>query len=690
MNIEPRRTRMTALFVGCALAIFSTAAGAGGLMPEEAHLLDLLDAKRASSDIRRLSQAVHTPSGLGTGTIVAGSVEERIQAEDITRMMRHIGLDVRLESFPVRAYRYGPVRLSVNGTPIAAVALHSSMGTWGSRDSVEFARGNEAGGHRLRASLIDAKEGYAADYRLAGDVRGKVVLVHREQRDWPEAQITEAAAHGALAILFYDYPNSGEQLEGLRQDSIWSHDQIPALSITRKAAQALARELSTRPVEVLLENQSSVADGQSQNVIGVIHGSQYPDEWVIVGAHYDRWFEGAGDNTSGVAAVLELARAFAASGVRPRRSLMFVATGSEEAGLEDAERDWLAGSHALVSGHPEIFRSTALAFNVDLLGWTSPSATLMSTPDIAAFQQQTLQDLGFDTTIKIATSMTSAIDAWNYGVVGGAAMNHLWRATFTGPDAYFSIYHTQLDTYHAAHFDNLPMDLRLLALSLRRAAMATRLPIALTAVADYVGPLLAADAARVPNVDFSAAQSALADFRHAAAAVEQTKVPADAERINRRLMAVRHELIPWLYISNGDFEQAVRTSEYALRVATLDKTIEALRHDNRDAAREALAGLYEGRQCLRLSPRVYAEEVGFWTGERGWSSQFQQRPMPPGPAFTRACAALGDAHADLTQIADSFASARSEAAQSVVQAIALMTTKLHAATLQLGWASAPK
>ena len=79
---------------------------------------------------------------------------------------------------------------------------------------------------------IDAGNGYAADYARIGDVRGKAVLVRRELRDWPPPQITEAASRGAAAVIFYDHPSSGEQVDALRQDSMWGHEQLPTVAVS--------------------------------------------------------------------------------------------------------------------------------------------------------------------------------------------------------------------------------------------------------------------------------------------------------------------------------------------------------------------------------------------------------------------------------------------------------------------------
>lgn len=79
------------------------------------------------------------------------------------------------------------------------------------------------------------------------------------------------------------------------------------------------------------------------NVLGVIPGKN-TQEYVIVGAHYDhigmdpmlsgdRIYNGADDNASGVSAVLQIARAFLATGVQPERNVIFAFWDGEEKGL---------------------------------------------------------------------------------------------------------------------------------------------------------------------------------------------------------------------------------------------------------------------------------------------------------------------------------------------------------------------
>jgi len=676
-----RAGALPTVLLGVAFAILGRAPpAAAAVTPEEQRVLDALDAGRTMADMRLIEvSSGDVAQGVGTGSVVAGSPEEAALSEWIAQRFRELGLATRIETFPVRAYRYTVPRLLIDGQPLEAIALHATGAVNGRRDGVPFALGNEAGGTRLRAALVDAGDGYESDYARIGDVRGKAVLVRRESRDWPPLQITEAAEHGAAAILFYDHPSAGDHVDALRQDSLWAHEQLPAVAISLASGRALREKLAKAPVEVSLESSVEIHDGHSQNVVGMLEGSEAPDQWVMTSAHYDRWFRGGLDNVSGTAALLEVARAVTQSGLRPRRSLMFVAVGAEEAGLADPERDWLAGSYAFLLAHPDVFRHAALVFNVDGIGWSAKEARIYSTSDIETAQRQVLEDLGIAQAVSQQPFTFSAVDAWNYGVLGGAATNHL----FSMDQDYFPIYHTQEDVVLPERFTNLGRDLRLLALSLARAATAPRQTPALTALADYVGGRFAADAARLPGVSFEGLNAALADFREAAAAAEAGRIDGlQGDDADRLLMAVRHELVPWLYASDGDFTQAARTGEYANRAVALEKAVERAHANDRPGALQALAVLYEGRQCARLSAKAYEFERSFWAGEGGWASRFGHRAPPPLPAFDAACRALGG-NGDVPAIVAGLESARAEALQAAGNAVVLVTAKLRAAALEL-------
>ncbi len=110
-----------------------------------------------------------------------------------------------------------------------------------------------------------------------------------------------------------------------------------------------AQSRSFKPVELKGEGLSARYAVKSEvitshNVVARLEGSKQPDQTLVYSAHWDHIgvgkpdangdtiFNGALDNASGTAALLELARGFAA-GPRPQRSVVFLAVTAEEKGL---------------------------------------------------------------------------------------------------------------------------------------------------------------------------------------------------------------------------------------------------------------------------------------------------------------------------------------------------------------------
>lgn len=95
----------------------------------------------------------------------------------------------------------------------------------------------------------------------------------------------------------------------------------------------------------------------AHNVIATMKGSQYPDEWVIRGNHHDAWVNGAADPISGVAALLEEAKALgqlAKTGWKPLRTLVYCAWDAEEPGL--------MGSTEWVEDHAKELQQKAVVY----------------------------------------------------------------------------------------------------------------------------------------------------------------------------------------------------------------------------------------------------------------------------------------------------------------------------------------
>lgn len=93
------------------------------------------------------------------------------------------------------------------------------------------------------------------------------------------------------------------------------------------------------------------------NVIAVLKGSEFPDEWVIRGNHHDAWVFGAADPTSGMVAEMEEARVIGEmvkQGYKLRRTLVYCAW--------DGEEPALLGSTEWVEHHREELQKKAVAY----------------------------------------------------------------------------------------------------------------------------------------------------------------------------------------------------------------------------------------------------------------------------------------------------------------------------------------
>src|SRR5262245_19549154 len=135
------------------------------------------------------------------------------------------------------------------------------------------------------------------------------------------------------------------------------------------------------------------ADGKgTRNVLAVLPGTHasLKNEYVLIGAHYDHigitaggedtLNNGADDNASGTAVVLEIARALAAQKERPARSILFAWWSGEEKGL--------LGSKWFVD-HPTVnLRNVVACLNLDMVGRNAEDAIDIegtgSSPDLKA------------------------------------------------------------------------------------------------------------------------------------------------------------------------------------------------------------------------------------------------------------------------------------------------------------------
>ena len=207
------------------------------------------------------------------------------------------------------------------------------------------------------------------------DVKGKIVLMFKQVPNWKlndsnwnsSLRYREKIAFekGALAILFVSKPNDANPQKpiGSVMDGEGNYiENFPMLQIDIEVANELLKnspytlkelqtEIDSRKSPKSLDlkidaeldiNAKYEKDRNTMNIVGMLEGEE--DDYIIVGAHLDHvgsqadeiYFPGANDNASGSSAVLEIARAFVNSKIKPKRSIVFILFSNEESGLNGA------------------------------------------------------------------------------------------------------------------------------------------------------------------------------------------------------------------------------------------------------------------------------------------------------------------------------------------------------------------
>jgi Zn-dependent M28 family amino/carboxypeptidase len=160
----------------------------------------------------------------------------------------------------------------------------------------------------------------------------------------------------------------------------------PVLELHRRALDGRPLESGVQ-VTIRLEPRV-LARWSAPNLIGVIEGRdrELKQEYVAISAHVDGLgirpdaadsiLNGADDNASGLAALLEIARAFRDPGARPRRSILLLVPSGEEPGLWGSEH-WVR--------HPTVPLGRVVAeLNMDLIGRNWADSVIVSGPELSS------------------------------------------------------------------------------------------------------------------------------------------------------------------------------------------------------------------------------------------------------------------------------------------------------------------
>jgi hypothetical protein len=198
----------------------------------------------------------------------------------------------------------------------------------------------------MTAKVVDAGEGAEEDFaRLGAKSKGAIAVVRSKEMKTADDLFAEymrngtifAAAKkaGAVAVLLQSTRPRGllyRHPVGLGRELA----PLPAAMVSREHAARLLRLAEQGDVTVRFAVANTTGPAyEAQNVVAEIRGSEKPEEVVLLGAHLDSWDLGTGANDNGVnvALVIDVLRGIKELGLKPKRTIRFVAFNAEELGM---------------------------------------------------------------------------------------------------------------------------------------------------------------------------------------------------------------------------------------------------------------------------------------------------------------------------------------------------------------------
>jgi Zn-dependent M28 family amino/carboxypeptidase len=331
--------------------------------------------------------------------------------------------------------------------------------------------------------VIDVGDGKEADFQKAGDVAGKIVLVHTVvPKTWADLFAEYANAPPVIDLAVKARAKAVAFMATRDHDILYRHtnsgageiDRLPMVIVAREDGERMARLLAAGNLvwaDLSIPNQLG-GPIKTANVIGEIRGSEKPDEFVILGAHLDSWELGTGalDNGCNAALVVDALRAIKASGIVPRRTIRFVLFSGEEEGL--------LGSRAYAFGHrPELDKAAGVIIYDSGTGKTT-SFSLGGRKDVLLTAKQLIAPLAQFDVKQLTTDMEWGTDHFDFMLEG--------VPTFVADQEeanYLENYHAVSDTYDKVDFAQLK----------KHVAEAAVLSLELANLPEKIGPRLTHD-----------------------------------------------------------------------------------------------------------------------------------------------------------------------------------------------------
>ena len=428
---------------------------------------------------------------------------------------------------------------------------------------------------------------------IAQDVRGKIVLTD----GYPSpAKVIDFQEKGALGAIFI---SPGERIHEGICTSIWGSPdldtirrkpKIPVVAISKTEGASLRSLVQAGPVKVRLSTKLDEGWRPIPVLVAEIRGTEEPDKFVLLHGHLDSWHEGIGDNATGDATLMEVARVLWQHRGTLARSVR-IAWWSGHSHGRYAGSSWYADTFA-----QDLDENCIVHINCDSPGcrwatvyddvfWMSEAGALAKAviKDVTGLDakggrplragDKSFSNIGVSTFFMLSSTMPEALlKEKGYYPVGGCGGNIAW--------------HTEDDTLEIADRENLLRDMKVYAAAAFRAANTPIYPLDFSATtSEFAQTLTRYQEAAAGRFDFSAAirevralEGDLVRFYDAAAGLAERPVGDVAlGRLNDVQRRLARTLVPVNYTRTGRFRHdpavnipALPDLEPALRLGALE------------------------------------------------------------------------------------------------------------------------
>lgn len=324
---------------------------------------------------------------------LSASEDERRAAERLLAEALSTGAEAHIEEFQVPCGRVKSARLLVTAPyrkEYPVTGYERSLSTAG----------------------LDAPFYYAEDVQPVHlqSAAGKIVLINGRLRrpDYEKLQKAKVAAILTFSGTTLDRESETDcDIRKLRE--VLTEPFGGAIALNLRAADA-AEIVRRGAAQMHIEIDSESYEGTSRNVCATIPGTEYPEEIVSFGAHFDsvHFSTGVYDNMSGSVIIMELLRYFAAH--KPARTLKFNWFGSEEQGL--------LGSKAWTAAHKDELGKHVLMINVDVAAATlgQNRAPVLATEAAVGYVDALMKEAGIACQTKLDIYSSDCIPFADNGV----------------------------------------------------------------------------------------------------------------------------------------------------------------------------------------------------------------------------------------------------------------------------------